>query len=1173
MQNRPIALAIAGVAAIAAVVAIAFRSDQTSNVVAPVRGQLEVLAADPRLYPAYRSEAVAAESFDVDGRLVEAFVGQRMDGRGALPDAQRLAIRTLIVTLPNPYDSRLDWTYDAHLDAVRRAFAAGGFMPDAFELQSLGDSIVLRDANGRPERRVRASTLWPGVMLFRGESDVPKPSCAGNGRQKAQPCTMRVPTLWIAYVVLESPTTGIDKVALMTAMSRQRGLWKRAGERWYHDTNDDTVRVLGPTFSGSAISLQRAVSATCLPRRPGDTLVVRVVSGAATAISSIDLPESGQVPTATKCAPARIERSSTVRSDCDMVHALWDSVLRPMGTLPSQVAELTEDQTAYGEPGDEGGAPCGGSHPVFVRVPFPMNVSSLHSEFDRSPAMQVDGRELPGVADVPRANLSLEQGSSPSERPSIASRLTVPTLDVVVRDIERILLMHRVRFVLLRSTDIRDRLMLARALRRRMRDVTFLILEPQALLLRPDYRSALSGSLTVSSYALPNELELWQSLADVARRDTGSVVRLFGNDLAIGVYNATTSLIGGKARRIGLGDVSAPDAQPPIWLSLIGREAFIPLKRIPAAEVSAATSRLDARIALPALRLWPLAGLVLALAIVGWLSFRLYRVELPSDAVQSGHRVALSDRLVGCWFEVQLVLSACALLAPILALSDAIQGASAASAVLLPIVASVFVALWSVRFGTPAVVSDVRESGTPVDRKRRIAFYATLACIVFCSVVYTIAVLVFSRRLSMAAYTADRFVMLRRLHDVFGGGSPLVVLGAFGLAFMAWTYWQAGMLRSGNASPFERALRGMSTRSASSLNLLRSLGRDMQRLRRVQRDLLPDELAVLALVIIVGFLAPSMPDLLWPREFEGVTWLGTGFADRCLHVAIFVGSVLLLVTIAWNVVRLISSWHGIEQVLNLFLYTRMEGAFRQVPTDVVAAARPSLLGVGMYKQIGFGHEDDEDQLHRTHKLVLAARLELSQVVSASDGTPTPAVHEYHEAALRLEKAGFFSPLDRSDDVVRRVGRNGARGASRVRYDRGTRRLARAFSLEVGYFIARAVYDLRRLALLLVLTLLLGVIATTFYPVQPQSSVRLVLSLLMVWAIGSLLYVITKMSTSRVLYALTHAEPGDATWDSALFLNLLVFTVVPLFAFLASEIPAVRTLLVAWVEPVLRALTQ
>jgi hypothetical protein len=94
-----------------------------------------------------------------------------------------------------------------------------------------------------------------------------------------------------------------------------------------------------------------------------------------------------------------------------------------------------------------------------------------------------------------------------------------------------------------------------------------------------------------------------------------------------------------------------------------------------------------------------------------------------------------------------------------------------------------------------------------------------------------------------------------------------------------------------------------------------------------------------------------------------------------------------------------------------------------------------------------------------------------------------------------------------------------------------------------------------------------------YPYQPQSSLRLILLLVLVASMGSLIAILVQMNRNEVLSRIARTQPGQITWNGTFILNLFTFGVVPLLTLVSSEVPALRNALFSWVQPLLSAMVK
>jgi len=159
---------------------------------------------------------------------------------------QPRTIEFLIATLPDAIDSNSRWMFDPIIDALQRAASESGFVLDRFFIPDWNrerDGDHASEPSGAHER-------WPGIILFREPNTAPS-------------------TLLIVFCVSETAVSGVHQDALKRSLATIRLLASPAA----------TIRVLGPTFSGSIRSLVRVLR----DFRPTDTLPrFRIVSGVAT---------------------------------------------------------------------------------------------------------------------------------------------------------------------------------------------------------------------------------------------------------------------------------------------------------------------------------------------------------------------------------------------------------------------------------------------------------------------------------------------------------------------------------------------------------------------------------------------------------------------------------------------------------------------------------------------------------------------------------------------------------------------------------------------------------------------------------------------------------------------------------------------------------------------------
>lgn len=510
--------------------------------------------------------------------LLNAFYASRRatpgGGAAGCRTEARDTLRVLVATVPDPMGSQLDWSFDALLGALRRAFESSGYVMDRYWFPWSTDSIAVR--NGLLSVRWREA--FPGVMLFRHRNYA--------GADATQPGELN---LYLLYLVGELPTRGVHRHALRAALDERTRILEDA----CFLSAERAIRIVGPTFSGSSLSMRQVLLGTL-----GGSDTVRVISGSATNVGNKGTLEEG-----IRADGPAITFRATVNPDVNLMAFAVDSVAGALGIEPRQVALLSEATTQYGQgfqrgdSGSRGDAANEGTEaadplalPADDRplvIPFPMNISNLRAEFARNPAPEVDAPLRLGTEE-PRIPLSLRGLSRSDELPPVFSRVTAPTLDLMLEAVAQALVKNDIRAVVLIATDVRDQLFLANELRKRTRSVQFITFESHRLYLWPEYRASLLGMLVISSYPLLLQNQWW-----MAPRRPDRLV--FSTQAAQGVYNATLLQLGNPDALL---EYSAPDAegaaQPPNWLTVVGRGAFMPLKTWPSSSSYVAAAASDA---------------------------------------------------------------------------------------------------------------------------------------------------------------------------------------------------------------------------------------------------------------------------------------------------------------------------------------------------------------------------------------------------------------------------------------------------------------------------------------------------------------------------------------------------------------------------------------------------
>src|SRR5215510_3825623 len=146
-------------------------------------------------------------------------------------------IKYLIATVPDPKDTRLDHQFDRALDAIRRAFESADYIFDRYWLPWDRSKTVAPPVSPADPRTAQMATRHlrdPGVILLR------------DSKSKR---------LLLLFLVGETPTGGIHRVAFQNALRQIEELPRRVGSMTEAPAEENRLRILGPYFSSSANSL------------------------------------------------------------------------------------------------------------------------------------------------------------------------------------------------------------------------------------------------------------------------------------------------------------------------------------------------------------------------------------------------------------------------------------------------------------------------------------------------------------------------------------------------------------------------------------------------------------------------------------------------------------------------------------------------------------------------------------------------------------------------------------------------------------------------------------------------------------------------------------------------------------------------------------------------------
>ena len=534
---------------------------------------------------------------------------------GALPKD----IKLMIATVPDPVHTHLSLEFDRTLEAIQQAAQDERFTYDSSWLpwksqSSPYSSLADQEAETREAAR---REICPGLILFRENMGAPRT----EDWEKASRCSQR-PTVdpyqcgMLVFVVSEKPTAGLNRIQWDNA------LWwiDRYASK---DRPDKALRTFGPTFSGSLPTFVRALNDVGTEGHSFTSVLL--YSGQIRGCASWKWMKSQlDPPRPAPLLPVRIadfEENDAVQTD------RFFQFLKDRGHHLSEVAVLSEDETAYGSLPDSSPPPstsntkppdskpdskidsnsedasCQPYYPSSdrpVHLYYPRDISAVRSAYQEqsifSSGSTTDSSSGQRTVLHPESSPSAHSNTDtiePFSGPNMAL-----TQEAQLYGIVDTIKTHGIRYVLLRSTNTLDYLFLARFLHRAYPTAYLVTIGTDILFGREIDSTEFRGVVSLSSFPLLPRGQDWTRLTEDIPKHAH---RVFGNYAMEGDYIATRFLITDPEASEGerqpfthdatnkkdLPDYAAPfwlrspgdgkPSRPSTWLGVIGRDGYWPL--------------------------------------------------------------------------------------------------------------------------------------------------------------------------------------------------------------------------------------------------------------------------------------------------------------------------------------------------------------------------------------------------------------------------------------------------------------------------------------------------------------------------------------------------------------------------------------------------------------------
>jgi hypothetical protein len=1102
-------------------------------------------------------------------------------------------IEYLIVTLPDPLAPALRAQFDSRLDAIQRAAEADNFIIDRLDFP-WPDPMKGTAAKGEAGEGSR-SDREPGLILLR------------NRKERR---------LLLLFIVGERPTTGIHKRALRSALDQTAWLsrWRSASEQAIDpflsvippvaaDSDAPELRLMGPTYSGSADSLaftlRTWLDSSNLVAKPRIT----IVSGSATAI------EPGQFS-------APIDYRMTTIPITATVFAKF--VMSAFKAKPDEIALLSEANTAYGRsfgPGTTNPALAVGegepgptkTGPPILYLHFPLHISNLRGAWEGRPAI---GR-LPSPIKASNLPLSRQPDANTdyivppySPRTSVADELVLSTLLTQIHN-------EHIGYIGLSASDVEDRIFLAKQLRTYCPNAVLVLFNSDLLYLHSDFNLDLRGTLLLSTYPLYNPEQFWTYPFG------GHESRVpFSADNDEGVYNATLALLHDEGAMLEYSPPFASEPKRPVlWLSLVGSDRLWPVSFRGPSRTAAGlfTSHGGDRLPnqlfavaypIPLVMLFLLASagyLLFSLLILKhftpWPGARLNRAarwvwrheplsaEAFFETAFEGHAADSEFRLLAlerCLGLLSLALVTAGLyvivvcfvflpvgtaLAGLPGVAPRVNTLAFALALAVTVLVLGAIAIWALTHAVARSGRGVRGEFLKTLIRSTVPFGVSFLLLgyAFCVGIYT------WREPAADEFAHDRIAALLlffRAANLRDGVSPLaaiLLVGSAGLVLLGCSVRRLSLLeqcqiRSGFLSfgTAEKSWRGVGELEA----------RIRERLEGAPIELPGGRLFALSCVIIVGwFLILGSGKSIDGRWFDFLV----GFAS----LGVFAAQ-------SWALVRLVCGWRALRLLLRRLYWHPTRVSYEEFQKHLPGGQRLKLT------------EPPPTTTALEYSLERARQIIALLVDSSSTGKAPGAADLCQELGADVKEV--------EDTVWNTLGAmadDDWRTAVRLRYqaERALAHLTRRVAVileplwrlgdaprqpaefenklfeQGSLFVVSRVVDLLRqvfphfqnLAFFVTASILLMLLAVSSYPFGHRDTLLWIAWLAVGSAVGAMLYVFVSMNRDRVLSLLQGTTPGQLTWNSTFVTQVVIYGLLPVLGLLGAQFPGQLNQAFSWVS--------
>lgn len=1103
------------------------------------------------------------------------------DISSCLPPKSDILITFFIATIPDPLGSHLALQFDRNIVAIERAAESHGF---GFERYWFPWNGIIK-ADEAPRSTASADTHsqqlkeQPGILIFRKFNKPSPPDTSSQG--KASPTATHSYSSYsprlIVFLVGETPTAGINKVAFTKAVRYIRQIEERtghpsisaqasaqlhSGKREKEPSTEQCntlprIAVLGPLFSASFSPLYRTLYDLRYESRP--------LGVCAHILSPTTTVEDIRKTFSTELRQKELGYSDYLSPPTDVTE---DAMLRYLDTLgydPAEIASLSEDETAYGSSIERGNPGDGTNtmertrstlHPAdnITRLVYPRDLSSLRntwqaSSFDITPA-DISGN----VVKARLVPFSLhEQPSNELDSPSaFAPEQATPDIDQALGDLSTIIRHRRIRALIVTASNPLDEAYLLQYFRQATPDVRLATYDQDALMLRATAFANLRGTISVTRFPLDDNLSLRNG-------DGGTPVATtdFPNSAAEAVYIGADKLLD------SVHGINVSTQLPSTYL--LGNDTFWPVEN---------GGPLTPLLIPSGNAIIPWTWYILIVALVSLVLFHLYHFRgLYRSQGRPFRTSRWADKVVQDYFLLmgnnQLVILLFFLALPSVVTFGYLVAPLPKVIVCAEVLALILMSGASIVLST-RIIKEIRyiarhphSAGKSLIRAKDI-----VAVIVYPVVTITMWLIVmcmneanFARFVFAGTTRASICYRALRTMSLMDGLSPLPLAAS---VIVGWYLFAVIGLSAAQTMKQMRVSTILvdSNESTRDSQWMIALA-ESQRTLQCEVDNIVGLDARGCLILGVGFVV-----LIGLQSWAGMRGIDVAWFRGWL----FCGGVgLLAITLVSQFSRLWGIWKRLESLLRLLEASPLANGFDQLPSQITSVKIWRLF------------ESWRSEALQVHALAL-----LRQTVSSAPSDEWEMLSPHLDKVQRGVDSFLYTKNGiRRDHVVLNVAHDSPFAFFSVEGKNGSALAVTSVSktwfqqewqqrnpLVVEYaalrYLALIKYvnaQMRWLLLFVLYGYLFLILGLETYPFQGQHSISSILTIIFAILFSWSAVIFVQMDSNPLLSRLEHTVPGKADYFEA-GQRLLAIGGIPLIAVLASQFPAIERFLLSWVKPTL-----